>query len=241
MTNQNAARPETISAIPARPAAAPWGPAQAKELFEKRFAKLIEALRTGDLSEASFPLVGDEARLQLQSKVDTLQWVLEMWPEVPQPVAAVDDPLAAAQERVKLLEKVLGDIKLRISFMGWPAEAMWQVQEGVWAPDWRRECALVEHALHGTPLDEDALAKLESMPANTLPGTLGAVPEQVQRQAALLTSIRELMGYVENGSDTKVSLSQDDATKDFIVNVGKDTYYGAGLAEAVNAAVKGQS
>ena len=34
-----------------------------------------------------------------------------------------------------------------------------------------------------------------------------------------LESLRELMGYVQNGSDETVSLFQDDATMDFMLHV----------------------
>lgn len=79
------------------------------------------------------------------------------------------DPLVQAQDRIKLLEKVLGDVKVRIAFMDWPAESMWQTNGGNWVPDWRKECAWINHALHGTPIDESELASFVSFPANNLP------------------------------------------------------------------------
>lgn len=48
------------------------------EIFVKRFNELNLAVNNDDLSEASFPLLGDEARIELVSKRDTLMWVLEM-------------------------------------------------------------------------------------------------------------------------------------------------------------------
>ncbi len=49
--------------------------------------------------------------------------------------------------------------------------------------------------------------------------------------------LRRLMGYVENGSETTVTLFQDDATKDFIIKVGKREFYGPSLGQAVDQAI----
>ena len=48
-----------------------------------------------------------------------------------------------------------------------------------------------------------------------------------------LNNLRELMGYVQNGSETKVSLFQDDATMDFMLRVGKKTYWGNSLESVI--------
>ncbi len=48
--------------------------------------------------------------------------------------------------------------------------------------------------------------------------------------------LRELLGYVEDGSSEVVHIVQDDATKDWIVRVGKQTYYGRSLESALEAA-----
>lgn len=52
-----------------------------------------------------------------------------------------------------------------------------------------------------------------------------------------MNGLRNLLGYVENGSDTVVTIFQDDATKDFIVKVGKCTYYATTLGEALDEAI----
>ncbi len=52
----------------------------AVDLFETDFAKLQRAISTGDLSGALFPRVGDVARIELQTRLSTMQWVLEMLP-----------------------------------------------------------------------------------------------------------------------------------------------------------------
>lgn len=51
---------------------------EAAEIFKNRFSVLVEAVKNDDLSHASFPLMGSDARLQLQTQRNTLQWVLEM-------------------------------------------------------------------------------------------------------------------------------------------------------------------
>lgn len=51
---------------------------ESADILLKRFKDLTEAVRTDNLPEASFPLTGNAARLELISKRDTLQWVLEM-------------------------------------------------------------------------------------------------------------------------------------------------------------------
>ncbi len=56
--------------------------AEAVHLFEKRFAELVTALKNNDLSLAQFPRVGNLARLELVTRQETIQWVLEMLPSV---------------------------------------------------------------------------------------------------------------------------------------------------------------
>ena len=89
---------------------------------------------------------------------------------------APNEDLLAAQARIKLLEKVLADVKIRIAYMGWPAESMWQTSQGKWVPDWRKECAWIEHALHGTPIDEAELASFVSTSANMIPDNPTELP-----------------------------------------------------------------
>lgn len=48
------------------------------DIFVKHFNELNSALDKDDLSQASFPLLDDEARIELMAKRDTLMWVLEM-------------------------------------------------------------------------------------------------------------------------------------------------------------------
>ena len=55
-----------------------------------------------------------------------------------------------------------------------------------------------------------------------------------------LNNLRELMGYVQNGSETKVSLFQDDATMDFMLRVGKKTYWGNYLEQVIEKAFEAE-
>ena len=58
----------------------------------------------------------------------------------------------------------------------------------------------------------------------------------------LLKGLRNLCGFVEDGSSACVTISQDDATKDWIVTVGgpgsKRWWCGRSLEEAIDAAMK---
>lgn len=68
---------------------------------------------------------------------------------------------------------------------------------------------------------------------------------QIQRDAAALRQVRQLMGYVEDGSDQIVSLFQDDATRSYFVSVGilhrRRSYHDDhSLHEAINKALRGE-
>lgn len=49
--------------------------------------------------------------------------------------------------------------------------------------------------------------------------------------------IHELVGYVENGTDTILKVYQDDATRTFHVHVGKREYWDSSLVLALNKAL----
>ena len=55
-----------------------------------------------------------------------------------------------------------------------------------------------------------------------------------------LKSLRELMGYVQNRSDETVSLFQDDATMDYMLRVGKKTYWGLSLENVIEKAFEAE-
>lgn len=53
-----------------------------------------------------------------------------------------------------------------------------------------------------------------------------------------IDGLRKLAGYVENGSDTTVSIFQYDATKSWMVRVGKSwPSHGSSLREDIDAAL----
>lgn len=59
--------------------------------------------------------------------------------------------------------------------------------------------------------------------------------QNLRRKVKTLSHLRELMGYVQNGSDETVSLFQD-APMDFILRVGKKTYRAHSLEQVINKA-----
>lgn len=61
--------------------------------------------------------------------------------------------------------------------------------------------------------------------------------EEQAKDAARLNGLRELMGYVEDGSSDTVKLFQDDATKSFFVTVGKKDYYSTSFKGAIDEAL----
>lgn len=61
--------------------------------------------------------------------------------------------------------------------------------------------------------------------------------QKIFEDAERLHKIRKLMGYVENGTETTVKLFQDDATKDFFVQVGSKVgsyAYGKTFSEVID-------
>jgi hypothetical protein len=56
----------------------------ARDLFERALAENRQALRDGDMSIASFPRIGDDAKVELETRVSVLTWVLEMVPTPPE-------------------------------------------------------------------------------------------------------------------------------------------------------------
>ena len=55
-----------------------------------------------------------------------------------------------------------------------------------------------------------------------------------------ISHLEELMGYVQDGSDTTVSLFQDDATMDFMLRVGKKMYWGRSLENVIDKAFEAE-
>lgn len=53
----------------------------------------------------------------------------------------------------------------------------------------------------------------------------------------LLNGLRKLCGYVENGSNTSVTIFRDDATRDWVVYVGNRWYWGRDFKETIRKAI----
>lgn len=70
---------------------------------------------------------------------------------------------------------------------------------------------------------------------NGLPVALKHEIEEGERAVRRLRMLRKAAGYVENGSNDTVSVSQDDATRDWIIRVGKHWWYGPSLEQALDA------
>lgn len=65
------------------------------------------------------------------------------------------------------------------------------------------------------------------------------------RKAMCFDLLREMLGYVQNGSITRIEIDQDDATKTFILLIGnrgsnQRRYYGNSLEEVVGSAAKAE-
>lgn len=58
------------------------------------------------------------------------------------------------------------------------------------------------------------------------------------KETSIIEGIRKLMGYIQNGTGTTVSFSQDDATGDFCCTVGKHSSYANSLRESVRSALR---
>jgi hypothetical protein len=61
--------------------------------------------------------------------------------------------------------------------------------------------------------------------------------EMLRHRSDLGRDLVRLCGYVGNGTSTSVTISEDDATRWWAVNVGKRGFYGPTLREAVDAAL----
>lgn len=73
--------------------------------------------------------------------------------------------------------------------------------------------------------------------ANTAFKTLDKFRE-LERDVARLRALRKAMGYVENASESTVSLWQDDATKDFSIRVGKREFFDRSFSGALDKLVE---
>lgn len=79
--------------------------AQAAALFEGELAKHRDALSKGDLSLATFPRLGEDARVEMQTRVSQLQWVLEMLPAQAELDLLAQDRAAAGVTATEMRER----------------------------------------------------------------------------------------------------------------------------------------
>lgn len=64
--------------------------------------------------------------------------------------------------------------------------------------------------------------------------------EDLLREAACWSRLRELCGYYQDGSNETVVLFQDDATRECLVRVGKKVAVGSSFEMAIIRASNGQ-
>jgi hypothetical protein len=63
-------------------------------------------------------------------------------------------------------------------------------------------------------------------------------PVRTADDAKLLAGLRKLCGYVEDGSNSTVTIGQDDATRTWFVSVDKRYWHATSFRAAIEAAVK---
>lgn len=83
---------------------------------------------------------------------------------------------------------------------------------------------------------EAALAELQKLHAEL--GKKNEASLSALIDARKFRAIRELLGYVEDGSSVAVAISQDDATRSWCVSVGKKNHYAPCLSQALDAALE---
>lgn len=76
------------------------------------------------------------------------------------------------RDRTVAMRKALGEVSIRIAFIGWPAETHWRDGEGDrqrWVPDWRDELETVQAALHGRLPRAELQETRQTLPWNRIP------------------------------------------------------------------------
>ena len=114
----------------------------------------VMIFRSGDESDVAYP-----ARFDLVRRAAPAHSAA--------PASEPAERLADIEAKNKVLVEALQAIKVRLHFMGWPAETYWK-PHNKWIPDWRKEIAILERALHGTPIDESRFDP-PGVPHNQIP------------------------------------------------------------------------
>lgn len=83
---------------------------------------------------------------------------------------------------------------------------------------------------------------MHGFPMATVHRVVDALNNRGAEDTARIDGLRNLCGYVENGSASHITISLDDATKEFTIHVGpsaaKRWSHGEGFREAIDAAIK---
>lgn len=109
---------------------------------------------------------------------------------------------------------------------------------GVKCAEWRKtvgkkpfECVVVEH-------DWPEYERVWKMIEARVDGHVEEDHATLRRKAEMFDMIRNLMGYIENGTDTSVTLFQDDATRWFTVAIGRSHERKGESAPSLEAAIR---
>jgi hypothetical protein len=63
---------------------------------------------------------------------------------------------------------------------------------------------------------------------------------ELEAKESAFQALRKLMGYTQDGSQTTVTLWQDDATGDFFVRAGKQEYHGQTFTKVFDQIIQAQ-
>jgi hypothetical protein len=91
-------------------------------------------------------------------------------------------------------------------------------------------------------IDDDLIDELDAAIEGRIRSALVSPPAtspERESKAAAFDALRELAGHVQDGSHETLRVAQDDATKDWIVHVGKRRFLGSSLVSAIEAAMAG--
>lgn len=153
-------------------------------------------------------------------------------------MAEISDDLLLKMLDAALSIKVEGTSQHQSGF-GPPYKAPWFIIDASSAePEVNWPGALIEE-IHFSDRIRPALKEAR---AKAMQAVLRAAPKSVSE--ARLDALRKLCGYVENGSSDVVHISQDDATKDWIISTGelgkpnRPWWHGSSFGEAIDNAAK---
>lgn len=97
-----------------------------------------------------------------------------------------------------------------------------------------------QSALPGDWLMRGVEGEIYPCPASVFEATYDFSAEDASEKPFTERELEELCGYVGDGSHTTMMISQDDATREWIVTVGGKTYFGRSMRQALRAAGRAQ-